>query len=178
MNSNKKHDHPTPDKNLAAVCGLFCPACSVYIGTHEDRPRLLKMAERLNMPVEELECDGCRAERRCFFCRNKCTMFSCAAEKGIDFCGSCSEFPCEELKSFQSAMPHRIELWQSHQRIKEAGFQTWYKEMQTHYACPNCKTTNSAYDPECRKCKNTPGNKYTELHKDEIARHLGRMRGE
>jgi len=23
----------TPDKGLAAVCGLFCPACSVFIAT-------------------------------------------------------------------------------------------------------------------------------------------------
>lgn len=29
-----------PEKRLAAVCGLFCPACGVFIGTREYPERL------------------------------------------------------------------------------------------------------------------------------------------
>jgi len=161
-----------PDINLASVCGLFCPACTVYIGTHEDKPRLERLAEKLKMPVEELECDGCRNDRRCFFCRNKCKMVPCTKEKGIDFCGSCDEYPCPELSQFQAAMINRIELWESQQRIREAGYETWYEEMLLHYACPECRALNSAPDLTCRKCGNDPASKYAELHKQQIIDHL------
>jgi len=50
------------DKKLAAVCGLFCPACTVYLGTREDPARLKAIAHRLGRTFEELECHGCRTE--------------------------------------------------------------------------------------------------------------------
>jgi len=95
-----------PDKRLTAVCGLFCPACSVYIGAKEDPERLNGMAERLQQPLEKVTCNGCRSDKRSFYCEHYCTMFKCAADKGIDFCGTCKEYPCAILKEFQAAMPH------------------------------------------------------------------------
>ena len=110
-----------PDKRLAAVCGLFCPACAVFIGTREEPERLKMLAEMMNFSVEEMKCYGCRSEKRIPYCGN-CKMFKCAAEKGIDFCYECEEYPCEELKKFQTEFPHRIELWKAQERIKEVGF--------------------------------------------------------
>lgn len=161
-----------PDKRLAAVCGLFCPSCGVFIGTREDPERLAKTAERSGVAVEEFRCDGCRAERRCIYCRNICKMTGCAAEKGIDFCGQCEQYPCGELKEFQAKMPHRIELWRSQERIKEAGYERWYKEMIEHYSCKECGTLNSAYDISCRKCGSSPSCAYVGIHKDEIMRFV------
>ena len=139
-------DENAPDKKLAAVCGLYCPACSVYIGTTEEPERLKMLAERFGMPVSELECLGCRSDKRSFFCRSRCKMAACAAEKGISFCGECSEYPCEELKVFQSQAPHRIELWESLGIAKEQGLDAWFAHMRERYACPGCGTVNSAYD--------------------------------
>ncbi len=169
-------DIKVPDKRLAAVCGLFCPACTIFIGTREDAERLQVLAERMQKPIEELKCSGCRTETRCFYCREKCTMAKCASEKGVEFCGECAEYPCEVLRTFQSAMPHRIELWKSHERIRKAGFEKWYEEMIEHYSCPKCGTVNSAYDLKCRKCGASPGSAYVALHKDEIVRQLSRMK--
>jgi len=161
-----------PDKRLAAVCGLFCPACNLYIGTKEDPERLKGIAERFQLPVEKLECEGCRTDKRCFYCESKCKMAKCAAEKGVDFCGQCPEYPCEELSVFQAEMPHRIELWKNQERIKEVGYEKWYLEMIEHYSCPECHTLNSAYDLACRKCGTTPSCTYVSLHKDEILQAL------
>ncbi|HKZ56796.1 MAG TPA: DUF3795 domain-containing protein [Thermodesulfovibrionales bacterium] len=168
-------NHCIPDKRLAAVCGLFCPACSVFIGTKEDPERLKVIAKRLQRSVEELECHGCRSEKRCFYC-GSCKETRCAAEKGIDFCGECTEYPCEELRIFQTEMPHRIELWKSQERIKEIGYEKWYKEMIEHYSCPTCRTLNSAYDMACRKCGTTPSCAYVSLHKDEIIQYLDKRK--
>lgn len=104
-------------------------------------------------------------------------MASCAAEKGIDFCGECTEYPCEDLKLFQAQAPHRMELWKNLERIKEAGYEKWYLEMMEHYSCPECSTLNSAYDTACWKCGATPGYAYVSLHKDEINNWPGLIKG-
>lgn len=163
-----------PDKRFAAVCGLFCPACGLFIGTKEEPERLKGLAGRLQRPVEELECHGCRSEKRCFYCHENCKMAKCTAEKGIDFCGECTEYPCAELRMFQAELPHRIELWKSQERIKEVGYEKWYIEMIDHYSCPECHTLNSAYDMACRKCGTTPSCTYVSQHKDEIVQQLAK----
>lgn len=161
-----------PDKRLAAVCGLFCPACHVFIGTNEDPDRLIAMARRHQKPLKEMHCHGCRSTKRCFYCETVCFMAKCAAGKGVEFCGDCAEYPCKGLSEFQSMAPHRIELWKNHARRKEAGWETWYAEMIEHYSCPQCRTINSAYDLKCRKCGQEPSCVYVRLHKQDIERHL------
>lgn len=160
-----------PDIKLAAVCGLHCPSCTVYIGTHDDPKRLENMANQLGCKPEDLQCNGCRSNKVAIHCKN-CNFVSCATKKGIDFCGECNEYPCEELKTFKSQMPHRIELWDNHKRINEVGFEKWFHEMNDHYACSACKTLNSTYDLACRSCGNEPSNAYVEKHRDEIEKFI------
>jgi hypothetical protein len=102
-------------------------------------------------------------------------MKKCAAAKGIDFCGDCPDYPCDELKEFQEKMPHRIELWDAQKRIKEKGCKVWYSEMVQHYSCQNCGTLNSAYDLSCRKCSQTPSCEYVRLHQEEVGKKAGKM---
>lgn len=156
-----------PDKTLAAVCGLFCPACSIFIATHEDPQRLQTIAERSGYSVEDITCEGCRSDRRYPFCAT-CYMYACAAQKGIDFCGACADYPCDQLKEFQAARPHRLELWQNQARIQDVGYEQWFAEMLAHYACPACQTLNSAYDAACRKCGASPSCEYVGQHQQEI----------
>ncbi len=165
-----------PDKKLAAVCGLFCPACHVFIGTKEDPERLKAMALRFQRSSAEMQCNGCRSQKRCFYCESKCIMTKCAVAKGVDFCGECAEYPCMDLKAFQAEMPHRIELWKSLARIREVGYEKWYAEMIEHYSCQQCGTLNSAYDMACRKCGTIPSCTYVRLHKDDILRHLAKWK--
>ncbi len=164
------------DKKLAAVCGLFCPACHVFIATQEDPAKLAMMSQRYQRPLEELQCNGCRSAKRCFFCETVCFMAKCAAGKGVEFCGDCEEYPCKGLKEFQSLAPHRIELWKSQARIKEAGYEKWYAERIVHYSCKKCGTLNSAYDLKCRKCGEEPSCEYVGFHKDEILRHVAKIK--
>ena len=99
-------------------------------------------------------------------------MAACAADKGLEFCGECDEYPCEELRKFQAERPHRIELWESQGRIAEIGFSGWFDEMVAHYSCPDCHTINSAYDKICRVCGREPSCRYVQLHKGEIEGHF------
>jgi len=134
-----------------------------------------KMAEDLQIPFEALKCDGCRAENRLAYC-DTCKMSACAEEKGLDYCGECEEYPCTTLKEFQAAIPHRIELWQAQDRIKEVGYEKWFEEMLEHYSCTRCNTINSAYHLACRSCSATPSCAYVDLHKEEIVAYLSNRR--
>ena len=164
-----------PNKQLAAACGLFCPACSIYIASTEDHVRLSALSERFGVPEGDMECHGCRSEKRGLYCNKYCKMTGCAREKGVDFCGQCPQYPCSDLKTFQSQMPHRIELWQDQARIKAAGWETWYAEMVEHYSCHECGTINSAYDSKCRICGATPSCNYVKLYEKQVGTHRSRM---
>lgn len=171
---SRKETFEKPDKRKAAVCGLFCPSCAIYIGTKEDPERLKSIAEDFNLPVEAMRCTGCRSDTRGAYCKT-CKMIKCASSKGIDFCIECEEYPCKDLTQFQEVLPHRIELWKSQERIKEVGYETWYTEMLKHYACPQCGTLNSSYDAACRECEVTPSCQYVELNREEIMSRLTEM---
>ena len=156
------HTEVKPDKTLVSVCGLFCHSCGIYTSTQENNiENLQRISERTKIPFAEIKCNGCRSETLTAYCKN-CHMRKCADEKGIDFCGQCHEYPCPEIKDFQSQMPHRAELWKSQERIKEIGWEKWYLEMAEYYSCKACGTMNGWYDFKCRNCGNTPGSQFVE----------------
>jgi hypothetical protein len=152
---------PPPPSAIAAVCGLYCASCTFYIGSQEDPERLAALAARHGKRVEDVSCDGCRAERRGFYCQT-CGFTSCARDRGVEFCSQCGDYPCAELIDFQSKYPHRIGLWASLETIRDCGWQAWEADMKTLYACPACGTTNSAYDLVCRACGHSPGSRFVE----------------
>ena len=150
----------SPDKALVSVCGLYCRACGIYTSTRENNvENLQRIAMRMNVPLGEIRCNGCRTETRTAYCKN-CFMVKCATEKGIDFCGQCSDYPCSEIKDFQSKMPHRAELWKSQERLQKIGWEKWFMEMADYYACRKCGAMNGWYDFKCSKCGHMPGNDF------------------
>jgi hypothetical protein len=168
----KKENHSGElDKKLAAVCGLYCEACILFIATTEDPARLKALAERFQLSEEVMKCYGCRADKRGPYCQT-CKMFACANERGIDFCSECEEYPCNDLKQFQSERPHRIELWDDLERIRDIGYENWLQEIKENYSCPQCRSINSAYDLKCRKCGQEPSCDYVAKHKQAIEQVL------
>jgi len=172
----KKEDNCSGEtgKTLAAVCGLFCEACTLFIATKEDPARLKGLAARFQLSEEEMKCYGCRSDKRGPYCKI-CKMFSCAAERGIDFCSECEDYPCDDLKQFQSERPHRIELWDDLEQIKDKGYEYWLNNIRTNYTCTQCQTINSAYDLKCRKCGHEPSCDYVAKHKSVIEQVLKNM---
>jgi hypothetical protein len=158
-------------KTVAAVCGLYCEGCTLFIATKEDPERLKGLAKRYQLPEEAVKCHGCRSAKRGPYCAT-CKMFSCAAERGIEFCVECAEYPCGDLKQFQSERPHRIELWDDLEQIKALGYERWLKNVRGNYTCPQCRTINSAYDSKCRKCGEEPSCDYVAKHKQAIEMYL------
>ena len=168
-------DHDVLNKNLISVCGLYCGACGIYLATQEnDIEKILKYAVVLNQSFDDTFCNGCRSSKKSAHCIKICSFIKCTFIKGIEFCGTCKQFPCKELTDFQSKMPHRVEIVESQNRLKEIGWEQWLIEMKEKYACSQCNTINTAYDLACRKCGNTPSCKFADLHKDLINKHLNK----
>lgn len=165
---------PSSAPAVAAVCGLPCETCSLYLATHQDPSRLPLLAKRWNMPIEKMYCDGCRADRRSFYCQT-CELYTCAAERGHAFCGECSDYPCEKLVDFRSKAPHRLEIYENLERIRNAGAETWLEEVRDRYSCRSCGTLNSAYDLACRNCGHEPSNDFVCAHTKEIRERLSQL---
>jgi hypothetical protein len=156
---------------IAAVCGLFCSACTFYIGTQEDPARLDRAAAAFGVARDVLLCDGCRSERRLFYCQT-CHMHRCAAERGHSFCGECPDCPCPELEAFIAERPHRADIRKDLARIAEIGGDAWTAEVIERYSCPDCGTINSAYDLTCRTCGRDPSNPYVAEHREIIVARM------
>ena len=158
-----------------AVCGLYCGSCGIYLATQENETeKLLQYAIVLNQSFDETLCDGCKADRKSAHCSKMCSFINCTFEKGIDFCGACHEFPCNELTVFQSKMPHRVEIPESQNRLKKIGLNQWLLEMKEYYSCPQCNAINNAYNLTCRKCGYSPSCRFVYLHSETICKHLSK----
>jgi hypothetical protein len=178
MNNGHVPCASTPDflyHNLISACGLYCGSCGIFLATKEnDAEKLLQYALVLNQTFDETMCDGCRAGRKSAHCKKMCLFIDCTINKGIELCGSCSEYPCHELTQFQSQMPHRVEIFESQSRLSEIGIDNWLLEMKEKFSCPRCNIVNSAYDIVCRNCGITPSCQFVALHKDIIEKHLSK----
>jgi hypothetical protein len=153
------------------VCGLYCDACTIFIGSREDPQRLTWFAARMGWSEEEARCDGCRAEKRTPYCE-ACELYKCAERRGYAFCGECEDYPCADLEAFQRERPHRAELYSNLARIGEIGAEAWLAEARERYSCPSCGTLNSAYDLACRACGREPGSAYAAAHREAILEAL------
>jgi hypothetical protein len=161
----------SPVPTTAAVCGLCCDACSIFIGSHEDPKRLALFASRQGWTLEEAHCEGCRSEERTPYCQ-ACDLYACAERRGHSFCIECEEYPCADLHEFRQERPHRIEIYESLARIGEIGAEAWLAEARARFSCASCGTLNSAYDLKCRACGHEPGNAYVDAHREAIVERL------
>ncbi len=175
----------TPDLSATAVCGLFCQACSLYIGSTECPERIEAFMKRWQKSRDEATCHGCRSRTLAWHCRG-CNLKACAARKGVAFCAECADFPCAEFRAFVAGeladpviagkRPHRLELTADCAAIKEKGWQAWAIEKVESYSCASCGTINSAYDLKCRKCGHEPGNAFVARNREAIFGFLTRAR--
>ncbi|MEN8126226.1 MAG: DUF3795 domain-containing protein [Planctomycetota bacterium] len=122
-------------KEKMAVCGYRCDLCTVYkenlkhIGKNEVKAGFIKYFNH-ELDSDTLDgCQGCSADGD-----DKCTVKTCAKEKGLTNCGLCKEFPCDNVqgkmdvidKYFNdvSALPARdqelfVKPYQSEPRLRE-----------------------------------------------------------
>ncbi len=167
-------------QNLAAVCGLYCGACVMYLaGKRGDTESLAQMAEAISaqegqevsgMPpmrngslvspqrgrkigVQDLICEGClSSDVVASHCR-LCAFRACAFEKGLLHCSDCADSPCQELVDFSNdGFPHHGEVLANMQRQREIDIDSWIAEQEKVWRCPQCLSAIDWYASECPGC--------------------------
>lgn len=89
---------------ILAACGNDCACCPRYVkAPYEKTPEQLRHTAELWYKIgyrdhivteEEISCTGCRKEN---WCRYQVAV--CSAEKGIEHCGACPQYPCGNIQS-------------------------------------------------------------------------------
>ena len=90
-------------EKIIAACGNDCAVCPRYVTSPYEKTGVeLKHTAELWMKIgyrdhvvsnEEISCTGCKVEN---WCRYK--VIACTQKKGIENCGKCAEYPCDNLK--------------------------------------------------------------------------------
>ena len=145
--------------HLAAVCGLYCGACTVYRARRDENPKRLEKilherSRRWKLNADDIDCDGCLAGGRLMPHCERCRMRQCAeARLGVSRCADCPEYPCKLISAFaDDGMRHHGEVLTNLRRIKEIGAEQWIAEQQERWRCPECSTRLDWYARTCYSC--------------------------
>ncbi len=121
---------------MTAPCGLDCFNCHFYLARKdkEAMSTVKKLSEEFNLPVEIMLCNGCRnhngkipLQKHIFGDAHRCAAYECSQGKGLEYCGDCEDFPCNNLHPYAdmaSDLPHNIKVFNLC-LIKKMGLETW-----------------------------------------------------
>ena len=146
-------------EHLAAVCGLYCGACSIYRARRDgDEERIEKIVEVMKViePVspDDLQCDGCLAGGRLTPYCEKCLIRICPNDKpGVVRCSDCPDFPCTRITAFNDdGMRHHAEVLDNLRRIRDEGVSSWREMEEKRWLCPQCGSPVDWYARTCFHC--------------------------
>jgi len=106
-------------------CGLYCGACGAQ------------------------DCDGCRSSRTDDYVKG-CRFRKCAADKHVDFCCSCGDYPCPPLHEFMTdKWPHHWTMKPNLEFIKENGPEKWLEAQKEEWMCRSCGAEIKWYQKVC-----------------------------
>ena len=140
------------NRQLLAPCGLYCGVCSIMIA-HRDRNEKFKqvLADLYGLKPEQIHCEGCLSDDVCEFCQ-VCKIKACAAQREIEGCHQCDEFPCEHIENFPIEEGRKVMLRSVPQR-RELGTEAWVAAEIARYSCPQCGAALFRGAQRCRNCK-------------------------
>jgi predicted RNA-binding Zn-ribbon protein involved in translation (DUF1610 family) len=138
---------------LAAICGLYCGACSLYRAWHDaDTEAIERMAKDRGVTPEDLRCDGCRSDVLSYWCRD-CGFKRCLARRtdGVRLCYECADYPCRMITGFRyDGRKHHLDVLENVRRQKEIGLEAWLDEQEADWRCPECGAPIHWYQRKCR----------------------------
>jgi predicted RNA-binding Zn-ribbon protein involved in translation (DUF1610 family) len=113
---------------------------------------------RDNLNPAPLECWGCKTDLLFEGCR-RCGIRACAAEKKVEACILCSEYPCQlvqerilMMERIKEVLPHCAVMFKNLDSLKEQGLGFWLEEQKNKWSCPDCGALFTWYQKECRQC--------------------------
>jgi hypothetical protein len=125
-----------------APCGVYCRACPSFNKTCLGCPTESKEQKRTSKW-------GCKIRKCCY------------EDKKLDFCGYCSEFPCNKVnKKLIDSHPgdnrfkYRHEIPENFIKLKNLGIEKYKEFQKQQWKCPACGGIIQFYLYKCRNCSN------------------------
>lgn len=99
-------------EEMTAYCGITCSECPAFLATRNDDTEGLKRvaemwsSDDLEIKPDDIICDGCLTghTRYAVFCSD-CAARACAIDKGLENCGHCDDYPCDNLTRVFEMVP-------------------------------------------------------------------------
>jgi len=148
-------------KNPAAICGIFCGDCPVYLAPRiGDQKKIKELAQEAGLPEAEIGCDGCLSDRVFGPCRD-CAQHGfrdCAAEHGVTWCFECDQFSCDRLENFLdihvvNGISHHRRVIQELKDMKKRGPEEWAIRREAESCCSACSQPVYWSDRFCPSCR-------------------------
>jgi len=98
---------------FTAYCGIDCETCDARIATIKDDNNLREEVAKkwsvmfqAEIPIEAINCTGCRVEGVKFHHCSSCEILKCAQSKGFNTCGNCPELDsCPTISQILEHVP-------------------------------------------------------------------------
>lgn len=94
-------------KPAPCFCGHDCARCLTYLATVNSDEELRKQSQRfyrdmlkLDIELPKLRCMGGRSKDAFYLCEG-CPWMRCCAERELNSCAQCGEYPCEPLAAYR-----------------------------------------------------------------------------
>ena len=130
----------TPE--LIAPCGMNCGICRAYLAyTHGVPTKRGKVTH----------CAGCRPRaKNCYVIRG-CPKLR---KHEIASCTQCDTVPCKNLAHLDKRYRERYDMSmvENLSELKIKGMETFLKNQQEKYRCPNCGDVVCVHDENCYSC--------------------------
>jgi len=125
-----------PDICVAAVCGIYCGACSQQL--RDDPPGS--------------QCLGCRSTTRAPDYALQCEVKKCADAKQLPSCGLCRDYPCARIQAFFNDTPKYGLREKNLDAIRDRGLPAWLNEQKARWTCQKCKAPFGYGARACPQC--------------------------
>ena len=115
-------------RTLTAPCGIDCFNCDMHTDNITTGMQQY-LAQVMKVAPETIGCQGCRVSG-CMMIPGQCETRECSADRGMEFCSDCPEFPCARLQPCVDGAekyPHNMKVFNLC-RIKAVGLKTWARE--------------------------------------------------
>ncbi len=102
---------------IIAVCGINCEECDARKATLADDDALRAATAEVwhtqygipYLPIEAINCTGCRMDGVKFSHCNECEIRVCAVGKGYETCGDCADLlVCQIVAPVHTAVPQTL----------------------------------------------------------------------
>lgn len=138
------------DYRYDTYCGLYCGACPILRANRQGVVE--EQAAEWKTTPEEITCHGCKSSVVFGYCRT-CEMKACAAERELEACVECGDYPCERVTAFRDdAWPHHSVVVRNSEALRAVGLQEWLEDQVCRWRCSECGSETTWYDEACPSC--------------------------